>query len=86
MEDDGSPITPRSHKDPNDEGVSPESYPAYRRMLNYMELDPILEEEGLSVKEGYTYQEKLASTQSVLQLINKALIALFGFFFSLKLM
>ena len=51
-----------------------------------MELDPILEEEGLSVKEGYTYQEKLASTQSVLQLINKALIALFGFFFSLKLM
>ena len=50
-----------------------------------MELDPILEEEGLSAKEGYTYEEKLHSTQSVLQLLNKALLALTGFLFTLKL-
>ena len=85
MEEDEFEGSRHAVSDPADESP-PQAIPAFRRMLNYMELDPILEEEGLSAKEGYTYQEKLASTQSVLQLINKTLIALFGSFFALKLM
>ena len=70
------------NRNPLDE---PHAHPAYRRLLNYMELDPILEEEGLSAREGYTYDEKLHSTKAVLQMLNKALLVLTGFLFTLKL-